>query len=272
MTILNFHPSFRSVPPPVQVRSLRKAQDVRKQLVAIMDRYKLEITSCGRDFTKVSKAIVSGGSASAFFGMRAISAWVPETACTRSEPAEFPATKAGPCSPPLVASAFRSSRRPFSLRAGPWHFTQFASKIGWISFVKSTVAAHAGETPSAAMAKPRRSKRWKGVVFMRRDSTDGAKAVSLQKSSDRSGHVPSGGGRGSSGETKPAMNDPERLQAWATRRDEPAFAELVRLHLGLVYGSALRQVREPVLAQEVAQAVFLVLADKAGLPAAREGG
>jgi ATP-dependent RNA helicase DHX8/PRP22 len=43
-----------------QVRSLRKAQDVRKQLVAIMDRYKLEITSCGRDFTKVCKAIVSG--------------------------------------------------------------------------------------------------------------------------------------------------------------------------------------------------------------------
>ncbi len=60
------------------------------------------------------------------------------------------------------------------------------------------------------------------------------------------------------------MNDPELLQAWATRRDEPAFAELVRRHLGLVYGSALRQVREPVLAQEVAQAVFLVLADKAG--------
>ncbi len=68
------------------------------------------------------------------------------------------------------------------------------------------------------------------------------------------------------------MNDPERLQAWATRRDEPAFAELVRLHLGLVYGSALRQVREPVLAQEVAQAVFLAMAGKAGLPAAREGG
>ena len=134
-----------------------------------------------------SKAIFSGGSASAFFGMRAISAWVPETACTSSEPADFPATKAGPCSPPLVASAFRSSRRPFSLRAVPWHFTQFASKIGWISFAKSTVAAHAGEAPSAAMAKPRRSKRWKEVVFMRRDSTDGAKAVSLQKSSDRSG-------------------------------------------------------------------------------------
>jgi RNA polymerase sigma factor (sigma-70 family) len=60
------------------------------------------------------------------------------------------------------------------------------------------------------------------------------------------------------------MNDTELLQAWASRRDEPAFAELVRRHLGLVHGSALRQVREPVLAQEVAQAVFLVLADKAG--------
>ena len=33
------------------------------------------------------------------------------------------------------------------------------------------------------------------------------------------------------------MNDPERLQTWATRRDEPAFAELVRLHLGLDAGA-----------------------------------
>lgn len=44
----------------IQVRSLRRALDVRKQLVSIMDRYKLEMTSCGRDFTRVSKAIVSG--------------------------------------------------------------------------------------------------------------------------------------------------------------------------------------------------------------------
>ena len=69
-----------------------------------------------------------------------------------------------------------------------------------------------------------------------------------------------------------ALSDLDLLARYMRTADESAFAELVRLHLGLVHGSALRQVREPVLAQEVAQAVFLVLADKAGLPAAREGG
>ena len=39
---------------------MRKAQDVRKQLLAIMDRYKLELNSCGKNFTKVRKAITSG--------------------------------------------------------------------------------------------------------------------------------------------------------------------------------------------------------------------
>jgi len=44
----------------VQARSLRRAQDVRKQLITIMDRYKLDILSCGRNFTKIQKAICSG--------------------------------------------------------------------------------------------------------------------------------------------------------------------------------------------------------------------
>lgn len=44
----------------VQSRSLLRAQDVRKQLLTIMDRYKLEILSCGRDYTRVCKAVVSG--------------------------------------------------------------------------------------------------------------------------------------------------------------------------------------------------------------------
>ena len=39
---------------------MRKAQDVRKQLLAIMDRYKLEISSCGKNYVKVRKAITSG--------------------------------------------------------------------------------------------------------------------------------------------------------------------------------------------------------------------
>jgi HrpA-like RNA helicase len=44
----------------IQVRSLRRAQDVRKQLVSIMDRYKLDVSSCGRDFTRVCKVCVRG--------------------------------------------------------------------------------------------------------------------------------------------------------------------------------------------------------------------
>ncbi|OEL27759.1 putative pre-mRNA-splicing factor ATP-dependent RNA helicase DEAH5 [Dichanthelium oligosanthes] len=44
----------------VQSRSLRRAQDVRKQLLTIMDRYKLDIVSAGKNFTKIRKAITAG--------------------------------------------------------------------------------------------------------------------------------------------------------------------------------------------------------------------
>ncbi|KAG8070541.1 hypothetical protein GUJ93_ZPchr0006g44786 [Zizania palustris] len=44
----------------VQSRSLRRAQDVRKQLLTIMDRYKLDIVAAGRNFTKIRKAITAG--------------------------------------------------------------------------------------------------------------------------------------------------------------------------------------------------------------------
>ena len=44
----------------IQSRSLLRAQDVRKQLLTIMDRYKLQILSAGRDYVRVCKAIVSG--------------------------------------------------------------------------------------------------------------------------------------------------------------------------------------------------------------------
>ncbi|XP_050236941.1 probable pre-mRNA-splicing factor ATP-dependent RNA helicase DEAH5 isoform X2 [Mercurialis annua] len=44
----------------VQSRSLRRAQDVRKQLLSIMDRYKLDVVSAGKNFTKIRKAITAG--------------------------------------------------------------------------------------------------------------------------------------------------------------------------------------------------------------------
>ncbi|KAJ0097146.1 hypothetical protein Patl1_29044 [Pistacia atlantica] len=44
----------------VQSRSLRRAQDVRKQLLSIMDKYKLDIVSAGKNFTKIRKAITAG--------------------------------------------------------------------------------------------------------------------------------------------------------------------------------------------------------------------
>lgn len=59
-------------------------------------------------------------------------------------------------------------------------------------------------------------------------------------------------------------SDHDLLDDYARRGSQPAFAALVDRHLNLVYFAALRQVRSPQLAEEVAQSVFLDLARQAG--------
>jgi RNA polymerase sigma factor (sigma-70 family) len=59
------------------------------------------------------------------------------------------------------------------------------------------------------------------------------------------------------------MDDAELLSDYVRNRSERAFRELVGRHLALVYSSALRQVRDPGLAEDVSQGVFLVLAQRA---------
>lgn len=44
----------------IQARVLRRGQDVRTQLVTILDRLKIDIVSCGKNFNRVRKAICSG--------------------------------------------------------------------------------------------------------------------------------------------------------------------------------------------------------------------
>ncbi|XP_018336922.1 ATP-dependent RNA helicase DHX8 [Agrilus planipennis] len=44
----------------VQIRTLKRAQDVRKQLLGIMDRHKLDVVSCEKNTVRVQKAVCSG--------------------------------------------------------------------------------------------------------------------------------------------------------------------------------------------------------------------
>nr|CCA21364.1 PREDICTED: hypothetical protein isoform 1 [Albugo laibachii Nc14] len=44
----------------IQARAIRRAQDVRKQLLSILDRYKMDVVSCGKNYNKIRRAIVSG--------------------------------------------------------------------------------------------------------------------------------------------------------------------------------------------------------------------
>ncbi len=68
----------------------------------------------------------------------------------------------------------------------------------------------------------------------------------------------------------PGVHDPgevatdyELLREYVESGSEPAFTALVNRHAGTVYASALRQTRNPEMAEEVTQAVFILLARKA---------
>jgi RNA polymerase sigma factor (sigma-70 family) len=61
-------------------------------------------------------------------------------------------------------------------------------------------------------------------------------------------------------------SDLDLLRRFARENSQDAFAEIVRRHLNLVYSAALRQIRSPQLAEEVAQSVFADLARVAATP------
>src|SRR5262245_11619577 len=61
---------------------------------------------------------------------------------------------------------------------------------------------------------------------------------------------------------KVIMNDHELLREFVQSRSQEAFRQLVERHIGMVYATASRVVRDPQLAEDVAQGVFTTFAQK----------
>src|SRR5437764_15300025 len=61
-----------------------------------------------------------------------------------------------------------------------------------------------------------------------------------------------------------STDDSALLREFAETNPEDAFAALVTKHINLVYSVAMRSVGNPSAAEEITQAVFIILARKAG--------